>query len=94
MNLSGNTLSKSIFPFFLRKGSVESTHKVPTSHYHTKHCHATTLLDIVHIPRITDLHTPSHSGTRAHHRAAISAAVVLADAQTIHCTGYFSPHSP
>ena len=22
------------------KGSVESTHKVPTSHYHTKHCHA------------------------------------------------------
>ena len=25
---------------FLAKGSVESTHKVPTSHYHTKHCHA------------------------------------------------------
>ena len=25
---------------FLVKGSVESTHKVPTSHYHTKHCHA------------------------------------------------------
>ena len=24
----------------LAKGSVESTHKVPTSHYHTKHCHA------------------------------------------------------
>ena len=24
----------------LEKGSVESTHKVPTSHYHTKHCHA------------------------------------------------------
>ena len=23
-----------------QKGSVESTHKVPTSHYHTKHCHA------------------------------------------------------
>jgi hypothetical protein len=22
------------------KGSVESTHKVPTSHYHAKHCHA------------------------------------------------------
>ena len=22
------------------QGSVESTHKVPTSHYHTKHCHA------------------------------------------------------
>ena len=22
------------------KGSVESTHKVPTSHYRTKHCHA------------------------------------------------------
>jgi hypothetical protein len=22
------------------KGSDESTHKVPTSHYHTKHCHA------------------------------------------------------
>ena len=26
--------------FFFAKGSVESTHKVPTSHYHTKHCHA------------------------------------------------------
>ena len=25
---------------FFAKGSVESTHKVPTSHYHTKHCHA------------------------------------------------------
>ena len=25
---------------FVEKGSVESTHKVPTSHYHTKHCHA------------------------------------------------------
>ena len=24
----------------LEKGSVESTHKVPTSYYHTKHCHA------------------------------------------------------
>ena len=24
----------------VEKGSVESTHKVPTSHYHTKHCHA------------------------------------------------------
>ena len=24
----------------LEKGSVESTHKVPTSHYRTKHCHA------------------------------------------------------
>ena len=24
----------------LAKGSVESTHKVPTSHYHTKHCHS------------------------------------------------------
>ena len=24
----------------LAKGSVESTHKVPTSHYHTKHGHA------------------------------------------------------
>ena len=24
----------------IAKGSVESTHKVPTSHYHTKHCHA------------------------------------------------------
>ena len=23
---------------FVAKGSVESTHKVPTSHYHTKHC--------------------------------------------------------
>ena len=22
------------------QGSVESTHKVPTSHYRTKHCHA------------------------------------------------------
>ena len=26
------------------KGSVESTHNVPTSHYHTKHCHAVTSL--------------------------------------------------
>ena len=26
--------------FIIVKGSVESTHKVPTSHYHTKHCHA------------------------------------------------------
>ena len=26
--------------FDIEKGSVESTHKVPTSHYHTKHCHA------------------------------------------------------
>ena len=25
---------------FIEKGSVESTHKVPTSHYRTKHCHA------------------------------------------------------
>ena len=25
---------------YLEKGSVESTHKVPTSHYRTKHCHA------------------------------------------------------
>ena len=25
---------------FLETGSVESTHKVPTSHYRTKHCHA------------------------------------------------------
>ena len=25
---------------FFEKGSVESTHKVPTSHYRTKHCHA------------------------------------------------------
>ena len=25
---------------FIEKGSVESTHKVPTSNYHTKHCHA------------------------------------------------------
>ena len=25
---------------FLAQGSVESTHKVPTSHYRTKHCHA------------------------------------------------------
>jgi hypothetical protein len=24
----------------VEKGSVESTHKVTTSHYHTKHCHA------------------------------------------------------
>ena len=27
-------------PRYFAKGSVESTHKVPTSHYHTKHCHA------------------------------------------------------
>ena len=27
-------------PQSFAKGSVESTHKVPTSHYHTKHCHA------------------------------------------------------
>ena len=26
--------------FVVEKGSVESTHKVPTSHYHAKHCHA------------------------------------------------------
>jgi hypothetical protein len=26
--------------FFWQKGSVESTHKVPTSHYHAKHCGA------------------------------------------------------
>ena len=24
----------------MEKGSVESTHKVPTSHYRTKHCHS------------------------------------------------------
>ena len=24
----------------LRKGQLNPTHKVPTSHYHTKHCHA------------------------------------------------------
>ena len=28
------------------KGSVESTHKVPTSHYHTKHCHAAVVTPI------------------------------------------------
>ena len=31
---------------YIAKGSVESTHKVPTSHYRTKHCHA--YIDIVH----------------------------------------------
>jgi hypothetical protein len=29
-----------LFDLDFEKGSVESTHKVPTSHYHTKHCHA------------------------------------------------------
>ena len=24
----------------IAKGSIESTHKVPTSRYHTEHCHA------------------------------------------------------
>ena len=28
-----------MFEYF-EKGSVESTHKVPTSHYRTKHCHS------------------------------------------------------
>jgi hypothetical protein len=28
------------FALLFEKGSVESTHKVPTSHYHAKHCHA------------------------------------------------------
>ena len=43
-------------------------------------------------PRIADLHTPSHSGTRAHHCAAISAAVVLADATTIPGTSHRTRH--
>ena len=33
-----------LLPCFLEKGSVESTHKVPTSHYRMKHCHAASLL--------------------------------------------------
>ena len=31
----------------IEKGSVESTHKVPTSHYHTKHCHE--VVDFVNV---------------------------------------------
>ena len=36
----GRSKQASIVTLFvlLAKGSVESTHKVPTSHYHTKHC--------------------------------------------------------
>ena len=35
------------------KGSVESTHKVPTSHYHTKHCHAAVNFYMKIIPTVT-----------------------------------------
>jgi len=34
---AGTSTSRVRFVGFLEKGSVESTHKVPTSHYHTKH---------------------------------------------------------
>jgi hypothetical protein len=42
-NPKGWTIYLKVIGVCLRKhakGSVESTHKVPTSHYHTKHCHA------------------------------------------------------
>ena len=34
------TVRKNMLCEIFEKGSVESTHKVPTSHYPTKHCHA------------------------------------------------------
>ena len=38
----------------IEKGSVESTHEVPTSHYHTKHCHAA----VVSLGGLSDFNTP------------------------------------
>ena len=35
---TSETAKVQVFKF--EKGSIESTHKVPTSNYHTKHCHA------------------------------------------------------
>ena len=39
MNAANRRVQK-FSAIFIAKGSVESTHKVPTSHYRTKHCHA------------------------------------------------------
>ena len=46
------------------KGSVESTHEVPTSHYHTKHCHAAVASFIHNTPTRKRSH---HASTRHSH---------------------------
>ena len=47
----------------VEKGSVESTHKVPTSHYHAKHSLA--LLWLFFVSRfLTSVHTDFRRGSR------------------------------
>ena len=56
----------SFFYYFLffEKGSVESTHKVPTSHYRTKHCHAAVapLGGLTHRRRFSRIRPPPRPG--------------------------------
>ena len=65
------------------KGSVESTHKVPTSHYNTKHCHAVvaSLTRCAPVPNLTPGYALTHP-TRYRHRSPL--ARIFKDQGTVH----------